>query len=107
MPPCKFCSAEIVWVQKSGDPKPKPYNASDLTPHECEASKQAYAAKKGNGGGYSGPRSDPVVIARQSSLKVAADIVLKGANSDTRPTDIITEDIINIARILTRFVQEG
>ncbi|MCK9592972.1 MAG: hypothetical protein M0Q91_13290 [Methanoregula sp.] len=60
-----------------------------------------------SGGGYSGPRTDPVVIARQSMVKVASDIVLSGANADTRPVDVITEDVINIARVLVKFVQEG
>ena len=104
MPQCKYCKKEVVWVVKE-DGKNRPYNAADLTPHDCPEGQAARGS--GNKGGYSGPRSDPVVIARQSMVKVASDIVLSGANASTQPTDVITEDIINIARILVKFVQEG
>jgi hypothetical protein len=74
MSACKFCQGELVWVQKTGDIKPKPYNASDLTPHECEASKSAYAKKGGNGGsGYHATPKDSKSIENQVCMKEAAE----------------------------------
>jgi hypothetical protein len=100
---CKFCQKEIVWVQKSQDHKPKPYNANDLTPHECEESKAAYG-KKGDGGSYSSdPRKQQYII-RQSSIAQAKDIVLNSENSRTQPLDIQLEDILTVAEKIESWV---
>jgi len=58
-------------------------------------------------GGYSGPRSDPVVIARQSSLKVSADVYLKGINGTTPDYIHDLKEIIKGAEILTQYVTTG
>jgi len=67
--PCKHCGKEVQWVEtKDGW---RPFNPGDLTPHECEEGKAAYA-KKG-GGGYKGNPKDSQSIENQVCMKEAGE----------------------------------
>ena len=62
----------------------------------------------GNKGGYSsGPRASPVEIARQSSLKVSADVYMRGMNGTTSDYYADLKEIIRGADILTAYVTTG
>ena len=106
---CKFCSQEIVWVQKTGDPKPKPYNASDLTPHECEASKAAYASRKENSGGYHANPKDSRSIENQVCLKEIGECwrVMYNTTPECASLEDAARDIAAGYRILRDAMREA
>lgn len=58
-------------------------------------------------GNYTGPRSDPIQIARQSMAKCAVEIVAMCNTKEGGDPREVTKEVIEIARELVKFVQEG